>query len=169
MTELADGLPDNAGRIRDLTVEIVTAYINNNTIPAGELPTLIRSVHGALEKTCRTTVDEASTPVPAVPIRKSVFPDYLVCLEDGKKLKMLKRHLSTAYGMTVDQYRERWSLPHDYPMVAPNYAARRSVLAREAGLGRTITANHMIDDEPVSSGVPITKIPMRRRGRKKNG
>ncbi|WEQ50922.1 MucR family transcriptional regulator (plasmid) [Komagataeibacter oboediens] len=169
MTEFVDRLPNNAGRVRDLTVEIVTAYIKNNTVAADDLPTLIKSVYDALEKTYIATIDKTSRPVPAVPIRKSVFPDYLVCLEDGKKLKMLKRHLSAAYGMTVNHYRERWGLPRDYPMVAPNYASRRSVLAREAGLGRTITANHTIDDELVSSDVPITKIPMRRRGRKKNG
>lgn len=167
MTELTDDLPNNAKRVRDLTVEIIIAYINNNTVATDELPMLIRSVYGTLERVHTPTSSAPPMRVPAVPIKRSVFPDYIICLEDGKKLKMLKRHLNAAYGMTLDQYRERWELPHDYPMVAPNYAARRSVLAREAGLGRTITASHKADDDLASSDVAITKIPMKRRGRKK--
>ncbi|GBQ58046.1 Ros/MucR family transcriptional regulator [Komagataeibacter swingsii DSM 16373] len=103
------------------------------------LPDLIRNVYHALSAAGRP-VNEPEKPQPAVPIKRSVFPDYIICLEDGKKLKMLKRHLHSAYGMTPEQYRERWGLPAEYPMVAPNYAERRSSLAREIGLGRKITA-----------------------------
>lgn len=117
------------------TTEIVSSHVSNNTIPAAELPTLIQSVYKALA-TVNTAVQPArERPQPVVSIKKSVFPDYIVCLEDGKKLKMLKRHLKTAYNMTPEEYRERWNLPADYPMVAPNYAERRSGLAKQIGLG----------------------------------
>jgi predicted transcriptional regulator len=111
-----------------------------NRVPAEDLPPLIRKVYAALSSVDGRPEDTAAAgpeaPTPAVPIKKSVFPDYIVCLEDGKKLKMLKRHLQAAYGMTPAQYRERWKLPQEYPMVAPNYTTRRSVLAKESGLGR---------------------------------
>lgn len=117
------------------TTEIVSSHVSNNTIPAAELPALIQSVYKALA-TVNTAVQPAQErPQPVVSIKKSVFPDYIVCLEDGKKLKMLKRHLKTAYNMTPEEYRERWNLPADYPMVAPNYAERRSGLAKQIGLG----------------------------------
>ena len=117
----------------ELASEIVSAYVSNNSLPSGELPHLITTVHEAL-----MSPDQAasSPPEPAVPIKKSIRPDYVICLEDGKKLKMLKRHLRTAFNMSPDQYRLKWGLPSDYPMVAPKYAARRSELAKKIGLGR---------------------------------
>ncbi len=116
----------------ELVSKIVSAYVSNNNLPSGELPQLITTVHEALKSPGQT----ASPPEPAVPIKKSVKPDYIICLEDGKKLKMLKRHLRTAYDMSPDEYRQRWGLSSDYPMVAPKYAARRSELAKKIGLGR---------------------------------
>ena len=118
-----------------LTADIVAAHIARNNVATDILPELIRSVHRSLLDTANPPAPVADKPSPAVPVKKSVFPDYIVCLEDGKKLKMLKRHLSTSYNMTPDQYRERWGLPSDYPMVAPNYAERRSTLAKQIGLG----------------------------------
>ena len=112
--------------------EIVSAYVSNNTVPTNQLSDLIISVHQSLMNVGEKPPETLN---PAVPIKKSVKPDYIVCLEDGKKLKMLKRHLKTAYNMTPDEYRQRWGLPSDYPMVAPNYAAQRSKLAKEIGLG----------------------------------
>ncbi|RFD18924.1 MucR family transcriptional regulator [Komagataeibacter melaceti] len=123
----------------ELTTQIVSAHVSNNSVAADALPDLIRHVYQALA-TVGQSAQEAPKLQPAVPVKRSVFPDYIVCLEDGKKLKMLKRHLHSAYGMTPEQYRERWGLPAEYPMVAPNYAERRSSLAREIGLGRKITA-----------------------------
>jgi predicted transcriptional regulator len=119
-----------------LTAEIVAAHVGNNAIGGGEVGTLIQSVFDTLRGLAS---DEPSTPVeltPAVPVRRSVTADHIVCLEDGKKLKMLKRHLMTDHGMTPEEYRERWGLKRDYPMVAPNYSAQRQVLARQIGLGR---------------------------------
>ena len=113
--------------------KIVSAYVSNNSLSSSELPQLIWTAHEALK-----SLDQgASSPLePAVPIKKSVKPDYIICLEDGMKLKMLKRHLRTSYDMSPDEYRQRWRLPGDYPMVAPNYAAKRSDLAKRIGLGR---------------------------------
>ena len=119
-----------------LTAQIVAAHVAHNSVPTNGLPMLIQEVY----KTLAGMGKEAAPPdrpQPAVSPRKSVFDDYIVCLEDGKKLKMLKRHLKTAYSMTPDQYRERWGLPPDYPMVAPNYAKHRSSLAKQSGLGTT--------------------------------
>ncbi len=119
-----------------LTSEIVAAHVSNNTVTVTELPQLISQVYRSLATIGSGPVVAAvERPQPAVSIKKSVFPDYLICLEDGKKLKMLKRHLKTAYDLTPKQYRERWELPSDYPMVAPNYARQRSRLAKEIGLG----------------------------------
>ena len=120
----------------ELTTEIVAAHVGNNPIPASELPSLIQDVYRTLVSV-GTTAPTPEKPKPAVPPKKSVFPDYIVCLEDGKKLKMLKRHLKTSYNMTPEEYRERWGLGPDYPMVAPNYAMHRSNLAKEIGLGTT--------------------------------
>lgn len=123
--------------VRRLAAEIVAAYVGANTIAAGQLPELIRSVVttlSGLESGAEEPVVEP--PKPPVSIRRSVTPDYLVCLEDGKKLKMLKRHLRTTYNLSPKDYREKWGLPADYPMVAPNYAARRSEFAKKIGLGR---------------------------------
>ncbi len=119
-----------------LTADIVAAQVSNNAVPSGELPELIASVHAALAKTGTVEVSEAARAEPAVSIRASIKPDYLVCLEDGKKLKMLKRYLRTNYSMTPDEYRTKWKLPRDYPMVAPAYAEQRRGLAQAIGLGR---------------------------------
>ncbi|SIS88894.1 MucR family transcriptional regulator [Insolitispirillum peregrinum] len=117
-----------------LTAEIVAAHVANNTVPMGDLPQLIHDVHRALNNVGQQA-PQPERPQPAVPVKKSETPEYLVCLEDGKKLKMLKRHLKTAYNMTPEDYRERWGLSADYPMVAPNYAEHRSSLAKKIGLG----------------------------------
>ncbi len=113
--------------------KIVSAFVSNNSLSSGELPQLIWTVHEALKSSGQVA---SSPPEPAVPIKKSVTPDYVICLEDGKKLKMLKRHLRNAYDMSPDEYRQKWGLRSDYPMVAPEYAARRSELAKKIGLGR---------------------------------
>jgi len=118
-----------------LTVDIVASHVSNNGVPVSELPQLIQHVYTALAELGKEAAPVAEKPQPAVPIRKSITPDYIFCLEDGKKLKMLKRHLKTAYDMTPDQYRERWGLASDYPMVAPNYAEQRRDLAKKIGLG----------------------------------
>jgi predicted transcriptional regulator len=121
-----------------LTAQIVSAHLSHNTVATGDVSALIRDVHGTLAALASGAppAAPAQKPQPAVPVKKSIHPDYLICLEDGKKLKMLKRHLKTAFNMTPEQYRERWGLPPDYPMVAPNYAQRRSELAKKIGLGR---------------------------------
>src|SRR5579885_896833 len=120
-----------------LTAQIVSAYVGNNTVPPGDIPTLINQVHAALARVAVKGGDGAAEPPkPAVSLKKSITPEYIVCLEDGKKFKSLKRHLRTQYNMTPEQYREKWGLSADYPMVAPNYAAARSQLARQMGLGQ---------------------------------
>ena len=120
-----------------LTAEIVSAYVSNNSVPAADIPALINQVHTALTRVSAGQGDTPAEPLrPAVSIKKSITPDYLVCLEDGKKFKSLKRHLRTQYNMTPEQYREKWGLPADYPMVAPNYAQARSQLAKQMGLGQ---------------------------------
>jgi predicted transcriptional regulator len=119
-----------------LTAEIVAAHVSKNTVVVSELPHLIQQVYSSLSHVGRDQAPVAR-PQPAVPVKKSVTPDYIVCLEDGRKLKMLKRHLKTAYNMTPEEYRDRWGLPPDYPMVAPNYAVQRSELAKQIGLGTT--------------------------------
>lgn len=124
----------NEPELLRLTAQIVSAHVGNNSVAVSDLMTLIQDVHRSLA-TVGQTEAQPERPQPAVPIRKSVTPDYIVCLEDGKKLKMLKRHLKTAYGMTPEEYRERWGLSPDYPMVAPNYAEHRSALAKKIGLG----------------------------------
>ena len=116
------------------TAEIVAAHVSNNSVTVQEMPELIRTVHDSLAGLSGSPPEEK--PVPKVPIRSSVRPDFIVCLEDGRKLKMLKRHLATAYGMTPQEYRKKWGLPDDYPMVAPKYAEQRSELAKRIGLGR---------------------------------
>jgi len=117
-----------------LTAQIVSAHVSNNSVPPDALPALIQEVYKTLSGVGKEPA-QPERPQPAVPVKKSVFPDHIICLEDGKKLKMLKRHLKTAYDMTPEQYRERWALPPDYPMVAPNYARHRSSLAKKIGLG----------------------------------
>jgi predicted transcriptional regulator len=119
----------------EFTTEIVAAHVSNNSVAPADLPQLIDQVYQSLAGIGKAPAGAADRPRPAVHIKKSIHPDYIVCLEDGKKLKMLKRHLKTAYNMTPDAYRERWGLPADYPMVAPNYARQRSKLAKDIGLG----------------------------------
>ena len=125
-----------------LTAKIVAAFLSHNAVAIADLPGVIQSVHRALSDVASPApAPVAEKLVPAVPIKKSVMPDYIVCLEDGKKLKMLKRHLASTYNLAPDEYRAKWRLPPDYPMVAPNYAAQRSSLAKAAGLGqRTVPA-----------------------------
>jgi predicted transcriptional regulator len=119
-----------------LAVDIVSAFVTKNSVPRAELPMLIANVHAALSNAGRGADDQPAELRPAVPLKKSITPDFLICLEDGKKFKSLKRHLRTAYGLTPDQYRAKWSLPSDYPVVAPNYAKARSELAKKSGLGQ---------------------------------
>lgn len=150
-----DAMTDNKNDadLLSLTAKIVSAHVSNNSVDASSLASLIQLVHKTL-----ANIGEEEAPieklVPAVPVKKSVFPDYIICLEDGKKLKMLKRHLATSYNMTPEQYRERWNLPAEYPMVAPDYAAKRSELAKSIGLGR----------KPVESEGEVVQV---KRGRKK--
>ncbi|TKT79979.1 MucR family transcriptional regulator [Aquamicrobium sp. LC103] len=134
----------------ELTADIVSAYVSNNPVPAAELPALIESIHGTLRALAGAAPAGDSEPFqkPAVPIKKSVHDDYIICLEDGKKFKSLKRHLTTYYGMTPDDYRAKWGLPRDYPMVAPGYAAVRSEMAKKMGLGRKKAA----EPEPKKRG-----------------
>jgi MucR family transcriptional regulator, transcriptional regulator of exopolysaccharide biosynthesis len=125
------------GNFIELTAEIVSAYVSNNPVPAADMPGLINQVHAALLRVSGGHADAQPEPLkPAVSVKKSITPDYIVCLEDGKKFKSLKRHLRTQYNMTPEQYRDKWTLPPDYPMVAPNYAAARSQLAKQMGLGQ---------------------------------
>ena len=128
--------------ILKLATEIVAAYVSNNPIPASELPAMIKSVHSTLGGLGGVAQSEIQTSQkPAVPVKRSVNPDYIICLEDGKKLKMLKRYLRSNYNMTPEEYRAKWGLPADYPMVAPNYAAQRSEFAKKIGLGRTASSS----------------------------
>ena len=124
----------NRDELLTLTTEIVSSYVSNNMLPVNELPKVISEIYSTIVG-LNTKAHSDSKLDPAVPIKKSIMPDYIVCLEDGKKLKMLKRHLKTAYNMTPEEYRERWGLSADYPMVAPNYAIHRSSLAKKIGLG----------------------------------
>jgi predicted transcriptional regulator len=141
MSNLSDG---NGGKGDDLlkfASEIVAAYVSNNPIAVSEIPAMIKSVHATLGGLTGGTSSEPATALkPAVAIKKSVTPEYIICLEDGKKLKMLKRYLRSRYDLTPEEYRAKWGLPADYPMVAPNYAAQRSEFAKKIGLGRTAPA-----------------------------
>lgn len=138
MTSLSDTNPPNQDELLKLTSDIVAAYVSNNPVPVGEVPGMIKNVHATLGDLTGAAPSEApTTQKPAVPVKKSVTPEYIVCLEDGKKLKMLKRYLRSRYNLTPDEYRAKWGLPADYPMVAPNYAAQRSEFAKKIGLGRT--------------------------------
>ena len=119
-----------------MTTGIVSSFVSNNTVPASDLPGLIRSVHDAISSLSDDDSANAETLSPAVPVSKSITPDFLICLEDGRKLKMLRRYLRSRYSMTPEEYRERWNLPADYPMVAPNYAKLRSKHAKNIGLGK---------------------------------
>ena len=132
-------MTENAGsnNFIGLTADIVSAYVSNNSVPTTEIPALINQVHAALARVSNTRGEfSGDAAKPAIAVKKSVTADFIVCLEDGKKFKSLKRHLRTQYNMTPEQYRDKWSLPPDYPMVAPNYAAARSQLAKQMGLGQ---------------------------------
>lgn len=127
---------DTRNDLVEMAADIVSAYVSANQVPPSEIPALIRTVHASLQQIAGSSpVTVVSAQEPAVPVKKSITPDYIVCLEDGKKFKSLKRHLRTKYSMTPDEYRTKWGLPHDYPMVAPNYAKERSNLAKRMGLG----------------------------------
>ncbi|MEO9338797.1 MucR family transcriptional regulator [Mesorhizobium sp. SB112] len=130
----------------ELTAEIVSAYVSNNPVPAAEVANLIASVHASIASLSKEPEPETEPQKPAVSVKKSISDDYLICLEDGKRFKSLKRHLMTHYGLTPDAYRGKWGLPKDYPMVAPSYAAARSQLAKNMGLGRR-------------AGETVTKVP----------
>lgn len=124
-------------QLLEMTTQIVSAYVGNNTVSPENLSEVISSVHNSLKNLNGEPVEVEPEPIkPAVPIRRSITPDFLICLEDGKRLKMLKRHLRTTYGMSPDDYRTKWGLPSDYPMVSPNYAAQRSEFAKQIGLGK---------------------------------
>ncbi|MBU6236157.1 MAG: MucR family transcriptional regulator [Alphaproteobacteria bacterium] len=129
--------PTNHADLLTLTSDIVSSYLSANSVPAADIPAIIERIYKTLANVNAPQGIMADRPQPAVSIKKSVTPEYIICLEDGKKLKMLKRHLKSAYNLTPDEYRERWGLPSDYPMVAPNYADKRSKLAKSIGLGKT--------------------------------
>ena len=133
---MSEDLPSPTHGLLRFTAQIVSAHVAQNAVSPEALPALIRSVHAALAGVEQPAAAEPERPQPAVPIRRSVFPDYIVCLEDGAKMKMLKRYLKVRFDLTPEAYRERWGLPRDYPMVAPSYAERRSTLAKSIGLGR---------------------------------
>lgn len=139
MRKMAEETQDKLSQaeLLKMSAEIVSAYVSNNAISADQVPGVINTVFGSLNSLNTTEIQtDAEPPKPAVSVRRSVTPDYIICLEDGKKLKMLKRHLRAAYDMTPEEYRTKWSLPADYPMVAPNYAEQRSNFAKKIGLGR---------------------------------
>ena len=138
-----------------LTVEIVAAHVANNRVGTAEVPELIAQVHGALAGLAAPAPAPEPAPEPAVPVRSSVKHDYIICLEDGKKLKMLKRYLRTNYGMTPEQYRQKWNLPRDYPMVAPAYAEQRRGLAEKIGLGRKSVQDDIVEPAPEA----VTETP----------
>lgn len=160
-----DQTPNSAARL-NAAVSIVQAYVCNHVLRPNELIALIEAVYTTLEGLNGKMSAAPAAPVPAVPIKKSVFPDHLICLEDGRKFRSLKRHLGSVYGLTPDEYRARWGLPHDYPMVAPNYSAVRSKLAKEIGLGRSMQAGGAVAPKVVQEGkAPANedaKRPMRR-------
>jgi len=156
------------GAILGLTANIISSHVSHNQVTTEALPDLIQSVYRSLSTVGEPAVAPTATPTPAVPVKKSVFPDFIVCLEDGKKLKMLKRHLQTIYGMTPSDYRAKWGLPHDYPMVAPNYASTRSSLAKQIGLGRKAAETPAEPEPNAEVEVEVTQLPARRaRGSKK--
>ena len=127
---------DDKSEIIEMTADIVSAYVGNNSVSAADLPALIHSVHGALAGVSTGATVEAAPKEPATPIKRSITPEYLICLEDGRRFKSLKRHLRTKYNLSPEDYRAKWGLAKDYPMVAPNYAKARSELAKQMGLGQ---------------------------------
>lgn len=148
---MTDQTDNGASELVELTADIVSAFVSHNAVPVAGLSDLIASVHLSLSGLSQPIAPPAAAPIPAVNPKRSVFPDHIVCLEDGKKFKSLKRHLSTDFGLTPDEYRAKWGLPRDYPMVAPNYAAQRSALAKASGLGLKAT--------------PVKKAPAKRKAK----
>ncbi len=141
MSTVSDSHSSKADELLKFASDIVAAYVSNNPIAVSEIPGIIKSVHATLGGLAAGVSSEATTTVkPAIAVKKSITPEYIVCLEDGKKLKMLKRYLRSRYDLTPEEYRTKWGLPADYPMVAPNYAAQRSEFAKKIGLGRTAPA-----------------------------
>ncbi|GBQ31153.1 MucR family transcriptional regulator [Gluconacetobacter sacchari] len=154
-----------SSQLQILTTQIAAAYVSHTRVPAGALPPLLTSIYDTLAG-LGAAVETPAALIPAVPPKRSVFPDYIVCLEDGRKFKILKRHLVSAYHLTPDQYRARWNLPADYPMVAPNYSLHRARLAKAAGLGlKEVPPAESSPD--VVDGVVVTRIPAGRRGRRR--
>jgi len=161
-----------ASELVSLSVELASAYVSNNSVPASDLPKLLSEIHGVLRAMNGAPVEPAPEEIkltPAVSVKKSVTPDFIVCLEDGRSFKSLKRHLQTRYGLTPQQYRAKWNLPADYPMVAPNYAAARSALARASGLGQMRSAQ--ATSAPVAKAAPraapepvAVEAPAKKRG-----
>ena len=148
--------------LTSLTADIVSAYVANNALSGDKLPDFIGSVYGALSRACVQGAEPAKVELrPAISVKKSVTPDYIICLEDGKKFKSLKRHLRAHYDMSPEEYREKWGLPHDYPMVAPAYAAARSDLAKNMGLGRRSAAAEVV----VEVEVPAPSAPAGKAGK----
>lgn len=150
----------NAGDTLQLATDIVAAFVSNNTMSADKLPGLLQEVHDAVRALASGGTASAGSQQPAVPIKKSVTNDHVICLEDGKKLKMLKRYLRTQYGMSPEDYRRKWGLPADYPMVAPNYSKRRSQFAKDIGLGKA--------GGRAAPRRPTTKKSAKGRGRPRN-
>jgi predicted transcriptional regulator len=150
----------------DLAAEIVSAFVSNNSVTTADLPALISTVHAALANLGKPAQLEPEKLIPPVSIKKSITPDFLISLEDGKRYKSLKRHL-TGSGLTPDQYREKWGLPRDYPMVAPNYSAKRSELARSMGLGQKQTGNGKLAAKAAATSSKVSGETPKRRGRKK--
>ncbi len=156
--------------LKSLTADIVSAYVAHNAITSDKLPEFIGSVYGALSRASVQAVEPPKVELkPAVPIKKSVTPEYIVCLEDGQKFKSLKRHLKTHYDLSPEEYREKWGLPHDYPMVAPSYAAARSDLAKNMGLGRRGTAVAGVQPEVLAKAEPAEKAKGRGKQTRKAG
>ena len=153
----------------ELAADLVSAFVSKNSVPTAELPALIGNVHAALTKVANGTSEPAveAPKAPAVSVKKSVQPDYIICLEDGKRFKSLKRHLRTVYDLTPDQYRAKWGLAHDYPMVAPNYAAARSELAKQLGLGQKRRSEPVVVAQPAPVQPEPKQVKAPARGRRK--
>jgi len=150
----------------ELAADIVSAFVSHNSVSAADLPSLISQVHATLENLGKPIQMAPEKPIPPLPIKRTITPDYLISLEDGKQYRSLKRHL-TGRGLTPEQYREKWGLPRDYPMVAPNYSAQRSGLARKLGLGQSRKGATKLAAKAASTGPKITGEAPKRRGRKK--
>ena len=166
MTDQVSAAADSPNYI-ELAADIVSAFVSNNSVQVAELPTLIANVHAALQNVGKPAPKEKAKPVPAVPIKKSITPDFLISLEDGKRYKSLKRHLA-GRGLTPEQYRDKWGLPRDYPMVAPNYSAQRSELVRSMGLGQRRQGATKLAAKTASTSSKVTGEAPKKRGRKRS-